>query len=352
MQKSDLRELRKELKKAGTQDGILDWVYSFYVSAENELAWESVRFMTEMDEDEKFRHLAIVGKVLPSSIGKDLLPVQTEQNEALLLFREAYAGDRDKMKEKMSTLRDVLLTQYTHTDPYYAALFRFIYNVPARATDGARLEDGDSVYESLIFAVCPAKLSAPALGYNNEEVTNLHRRWTIGAPAVGFIYPSFNDRSEDRNETALYIKKGVSDEILRAIFDLKENAENAEDKKAAWNEVLTETGITSEEAALINESLCKSEEAYLDLNQLKSIAEEAGIDKDKFEKSYTDIIGDKEMPVAAISSDKVEIETDTAKIHVHADKAPFIKTKKIDGVEYILIPADGVLSVNGTAVVY
>ena len=49
MDKNSFAELKKVLRR---DDPPVDWVYSFYVSAENELSWESFRKWLSFDEDE------------------------------------------------------------------------------------------------------------------------------------------------------------------------------------------------------------------------------------------------------------------------------------------------------------
>jgi hypothetical protein len=44
------------------------------------------------------------------------------------------------------------------------------------------------------------------------------------------------------------------------------------------------------------------------------------------------------------------VKTDSVVLKVPSDKAQLIETRKINGRDYILIPADGTVTVNGAAV--
>ena len=348
MQKTDVKELRKYLKKAPNQDGVIDWLYGFYVS-EGEVVCENIQKYYNYTEEEKFRLLDIVNKTISASIGKDIFPVHTEQNEAILNYR---IGDTEEVLPDLQAFRDVILSQYSSNDPYFATVARIIYDAPVKASDGAILEDEHNSYDAIVFSISPAKLSSPALGIDDGTVTDLVRRWTIGTPVCGFLYPSFDDRGPNLNEVALYMKKHAGEDLLRGLFEIEEETPDSDEQKKMWNDILTEVGITSEEASTINELVCElsEENAFLGKNELKKVVEEAGVDSDKFENVYESIAGDTELPSSVIANAKIEIKTDSAKIQMDADKAAFVKTKKIDGIEYVIIPLDGVLTVNGASV--
>ena len=351
MQRSDALELRRELRKAPNQEGIIDWVYGFYVTADHEVAWESVRKFYSLEDEEKFRHLALINRTLSPSVGIDLFPVPVRQNEELAALKEAWNGDEEETLDILSSFRDAVRMGFPHTDPYYAVLTHFTYSVPVKASDGAVLEDGGAVYDALLLSLCPAKLSAPALGFDEGTVENLRRRWVIGAPCAGFLYPSFSGRCEDRNEAAFFMKKDAGHDLFKSLFTMQEEVVMPDELKSGWNSILTEVGVSAQSASLINESLCESEAASLGKKELRKIVEEAGSDGERFEEEYENVAGERELPVKAISSPKVEVKTDSARIQVPAEKAAFIKTQIIDGVEYILIPVDGKVTVNGTEII-
>ena len=82
------------------------------------------------------------------------------KNEALLELRHTEGRNTEEFED----FRNLLLSGYAHTDPYYATLARIIYDVPAVSADGRRLEDGDQVYEALLFSVCPVIMLLPVCG--------------------------------------------------------------------------------------------------------------------------------------------------------------------------------------------
>ena len=349
MERSDLKELRKIIKNETAPD----WVYGVYVDAENQVSFETVMRLADMEDAEKFRHLNLFNRVLSTRIGLESFPVKLkEQQLPLLQLRKAGAEELEVFEE----FRDHLLTHYRHTDPYYATLVRIAYDVPARAEDGRRLEDGDRVYEALLLAICPASLSKPVLGYDVDHVGELDRRWQIGNPACGFLYPSFDDRGEDRNEVMIYSKTPDREEYLNGLFGVteKESPVGVKAQKGIFSTLLGQMDPTLKEAVAFSESIVEhaamQEEPELRREDLKKLIGESGTDTEMFDEIYEDTVGETPIAIAAVAESSVSVCTDAVTIRVSADKAQLIETRRINGRDYILIPADGTVTVNGSAV--
>ena len=146
MQKSDVRELREALNKAVKDGGMIDWVYGFYVDSDNRAVWEDIKKFYDFREEEKFRHVSILKRVISTGIEKELFPVKTEQAADLIDIRGAWPEGREEIIEGVKTLKECVMAQYPHTDPYYTTVTHLVYDVKGRASDGAMLEDEAAVY--------------------------------------------------------------------------------------------------------------------------------------------------------------------------------------------------------------
>ena len=264
----------------------------------------------------------------------------------LILTLQNGAGHEEILQE----FAGHVISSYTHTDPYLAVCARITYDVPGMSSDRRKLEDGEVVFQSILFAICPAKLSSPALGFDDAEgVSELSRRWTIGAPVEGFLYPSFNDRIGDLSEVLYRSKKEISGELFAEFF----NAElpyTAKMQKEAFNTLMDSLNVSVESAAVLQEDLAHLDAediSVLEKNDVKKLAERCGIETEHFDESFDDIIGTIPLDIAAIRENAIVVVTDSATIKVPAEKSRFIKTRLIDGVSYILIPVDGAVLVNG-----
>lgn len=352
MEKSDIKELRKAVK---SKESVIDWVYGLYVNSENEVVFENISRLSDMDEDEKFRHMTMFGRILNPNLGRDNFPILIDEQQGMLL---SLRGERKELQD-FEEFRDLLLANFEHTDPYYAAVARIVYDVPTKTKDRRTLDDSEYVYESLLCCICPSKLSAPSLGLADDRVRELDRRWTIGNPKRGFVYPAFNDRMEDRNQVLIFSKEPDNEDFFRSLFKVQEDLQvvGAKTQKNLFSGLLTQLNIGVEDAAAISEGLVEhaAEEESGDIltkTDLKRIAESAGVKVDdrKWDESYDDSIGDTPLAVDALADKHVTVKTDSVMIKMPYDKASLIATRTIDGRDYLLIPADGAIEVNGAVV--
>ena len=96
MRKQDVKELRKIIKR--DDSAIIDWIYSLYVSPENELRYEALERLGNMEDSERFRHVKIINNVLSTALGKRTfsVPLKFQQEELLLLRKNV--SDKDNLK--------------------------------------------------------------------------------------------------------------------------------------------------------------------------------------------------------------------------------------------------------------
>lgn len=347
MQKSDLKELKKAIK---SENPPFDWIYRAYVSADNSLLWKERRTYAELNSDEEFRHKEIVSKLLTGTIGKNLIvpDLNAQQTDiADVLFGGA------EEDEFCASLIEKLLKSYAHTSPYYAVAIHVVMDVKAKAKDGTKLEDGENTFESLLFAICPAALSKPALGYESESgVKELTRSWTIGAPTDGFLYPSFNDRMCDRNETVLKSRNGEAEGFFKELFDVDIPASENEQKEAFSNFMDT-IGADIESASSVQKEIASydtSEGDEMDKQAVRRMIRKCGIDDKDFDEAYDSTVGGMTLTHEALASSSVCVSAGYSMLKIPTDKSGLIITKEIDGTKYICVPADGTVTVNGIPV--
>lgn len=352
MEKTDVKEIRKAVK---AKENCIDWIYGVYVNTENEVVWEHVDSLRNQDEAEQFRHTAMFAKVLSPHFGRDSFPMKLETQQDMLLSLRTEKKELPDFRD----FRDLLLSAYPHTDPYYAVLARVIYDIPVKTKDKRSLDDSEYVYEAVLCCICPSKLSVPALGLKDDRVAELERRWTIGNPKCGFLYPAFDERNEDRNEVLLYTAEPDAEAFLQALFQPADGIQPVGPKmqKELFQAFLSRLSIGVEDAAAIAEGIAEhaarddtAEE--LSRQDVVAIAESAGVrlDEDTMDEAYEDTIGTTPILTDALIDKNVTVRTDSAQIRLPAARSQIVETRTIDGRDYILIPADGTIEVNGVSV--
>ena len=345
MDKNNLAEIRKALRKDHPP---VDWVFSFYVTPENEIAWKSFRKYASLDQDEQFRHKDIFKKALSGAFGKELASVALpEQAPELFGLRELEQEDPDLLNAFASDVA----ASFDHTNPYYAMLARITYDVPAMASDRRRLEDGEVVFQSLLFAICPAQLSKPALGYSDTDgVAELSRRWTIGAPTEGFLYPAFADRIGDLNEVLYRAHKEISPGLFKMFFGDAEKPVTAKEQKEIFNSLMDAMDVTMESASLLQNDLANlaaEEVTVLEKETARGLAERCGITTENFDETFEEVVGDVPLTITALLEKSVTIATDSATIRLPADRAQLVRTEMLGKILCLVLPVDGAILVNG-----
>ena len=387
-----------------------------YVSNENEVVWEAEEDFQVLEEERQNRIRDILKELLSTAVTVKTHPAAVEQNLDLYglvrgtgagtaadiyddeaFFEEAYnkeqqenrdgeekieemawdgtslqredGGDPSGAKGKKAgsvsgenVLRELqkdVLEAYTHTDPYYALAAEIIYDVPGRAEDHEDMFDAsDETYTALLGAICPAKLSKAALGYSDQMVGQLERRWEIFKPAAGFLYPSFRDRATDLSEAVFYTKTPGNEPVLYRIFSVREEdvPETKNEKKENLAELLSEAELSLEEAAIVTESIQEmaeeNPEAVLGNREIAHILQEDTEAEDDFLADLYQKSEGPEMPVSVAAEKKIRIKTESCEVSIQTDHAELIREEMIEGVRYICVPADGDVTVNGIHTVY
>ena len=356
MLETDIKELRKAVKATDT---VIDWIYTLYVNSENKVLWEQTGKFGNMEEAELFRHQNLFAKSLSPSLGiRSFSRTLAVESPELLALRKASGRD----PEEFAFIRDALLENYSHKEPYYVYIAKIAMDIKAKGSDRQALEDGSDVYEAVLFGLCPAKLETPSLGFDEDHVGELPRHWRIKAPVHSFLYPSLNERQEDRYEVMMQGDEPENDPLFDLLFEPLPlpHPTGQKEQKERFSDLLTRLDAPVDAVAAATEAImdkrCDKERAVYQLEKedVADIVRNCGIEADDadFDEAYEAAIGDAELTLGAPSDSYINIKTDAGSIKIPADKAELLKTRTIDGRDYLLIPADGLILVNGVSAVF
>ena len=382
MIKQDFSELRRAL---GYERLVIRRIFHMYVSNENEVIWQAEDDFQVLEEERQNRIRDILKELLSTAVTVKTHPAEVEQNLSLyhvltgggaedpaMWLQEQpdeslqgepgmVSGKTEDEENQIRTIEDLqkeVLESYIHTDPYYALAAEIIYDVPGKAEDKQEMFDAsDETFTAFLAGICPAKLSKAALGYSDEFVGQLERRWEIYKPTVGFLYPSFRDRATDLSEAVFYTKTPKEEPVLYRIFEVREEdiPETKNEKKDNLAELLSEAELTIEEAAAVTESIQEmadeNPESMLGRQEIVHILQEnTQADTEVLTESYEEVIR-QEIPVTVAAEKKIKIKTESCEVSIQTDHAELIREEILDGVRYICVPADGAVTVNGICTV-
>ena len=246
MNKKEISEIKKQFTPSHCA---ITRICGCYVDGEKEKKTQiQERFLT-LPEEEMFKYFDIFRKTLSGTLGKNLVnmefPAESEDyggTQAFLMsLKESQLSDPNLLNE----FYDKVITSYDYGENYLILLIHSAYDIPGKSTDGLEMEDAsDEVYEHILCAICPVKLSKPGLSYQAElnEFHDRIRDWIVEMPEIGFLFPAFNDRSTDIHNILYYTKNaedlrsGFVDEVLGCVLPM-----TAKNQKEIFHTLIEDT---------------------------------------------------------------------------------------------------------------
>lgn len=371
MNKKEVLEIRKQYTHEKCS---ITRICGCYVDGEKEKKAQMKEMFLSLPEEEMFKYFDIFRKTLSGTLGKNLVnmefPMETEDfggTQAFLMsLRESQLNDPNLLNE----FYDKVIESYDYGENYLILLIHSVYDVPGKTTDGLEMEDAsDEVYDHILCAICPVKLSKPGLSYQ-AETNSFHDRirdWIVELPEVGFLFPAFNDRSADIHNILYYTKNpedlrsSLVDQLLGCVLPL-----TAKNQKETFQTIIEDTlgsDCDYETIRNIHENLHemmeeKKEEAdplVLDKTDIKNLLAGSGVQPEKledFEKHYE---ASAPEPVPFMASNiantrKFEVKTPDVIVQVNPARSDLVDTRIINGRRCIVIEINDAVEVNGIPV--
>ena len=370
MNKKEISEIKKLF---ANENSVISTICGCYVDGDKNKKSMMREAFLSLPQDEMHKYMAIFRKCMTGTLGRNILNMEfadaatevTVSQQKLMDLRDSELKD-DAVLE---TFYDEIIANYNTADNYLILLVYGVYDVPGRTSDGIEMEDAsDEIYKHILCCICPVKLSKPGLSYNSEQ-NGFHERirdWVVDMPAMGFLYPAFNERSADVNSILYYSSKA---EELK--FDFVETVlgctlpMTAGGQKETFQAIIQDTlgdecefevvkEIHEQLTELIEEK--KDDETPLELGrkEVVNLLAASGVDNRKIEELENNFEeaagGSMTQPLLAsnvASTRKFEIKTPDVVVQVKPDRTDLVETRMIDNVPYLLITLSDSVQVNG-----
>ncbi len=370
MNKKEISEIKKLF---ANENSVISTICGCYVDGDKNKKSMMREAFLSLPQDEMHKYMAIFRKCMTGTLGRNILNMEfadaatevTVSQQKLMDLRDSELKD-DAVLE---TFYDEIIANYNTADNYLILLVYGVYDVPGRTSDGIEMEDAsDEIYRHILCCICPVKLSKPGLSYNSEQ-NGFHERirdWVVDMPAMGFLYPAFNERSADVNSILYYSSKA---EELK--FDFVETVlgctlpMTAGGQKETFQAIIQDTlgdecefevvkEIHEQLTELIEEK--KDDETPLELGrkEVVNLLAASGVDNRKIEELENNFEeaagGSMTQPLLAsnvASTRKFEIKTPDVVVQVKPDRTDLVETRMIDNIPYLLITLSDSVQVNG-----
>lgn len=371
MNKKEISEIRKLFTK---DDRRIDSLAACYVSIEKEKTFVIKEALSSLSEEELQYHLGIFNKALGGTLGKNLInmefPLDAEFGEGQQKFLLNLRDSGLKEEEILEKFFDLIIANYPSSDKYYIVVIHGNYDVPGKGKDGLAIEDASEIiYEYLLCAICPVKLSKAALGYDSDanRIGERVRDWIVEAPEKAFLFPAFNDRGPDIHSMLYYTKKAeeLFPEFVEAVFGTASPL-SPETQTETFNSLITE--MLGDEVSLeIVQRVQENISEVIELNkevpapveltpyEMKELLGKSGVESEKlnnFEETFKSVAGENATIIADNLSvaKQLKIKAPDIEIKVKPERASLISHKMVDGVLSIVIPVGEGVEVNGIVV--
>lgn len=372
MNQKELREIRKRFTL--DRDSI-SHVYGCYVNAAKDIVARMDMSMGLMEQEEAELYLKLLKKSISGTLGKNLLDIEfstkqvedSDEHRLLQALRQSHLRDED-MRELF--YKRVIESLDFGDDSYVILLATDSYDIPFKGHDDEIWEEGSNeVFDYIICCICPVKDAKASLRYFAEEQNfrGASSGHVLGNPELGFMFPSFDDRSTNIYN-ALYYSRGLVDihhEFIDGIFNVEKSPMSAGAQQHAFTDVLCES--LGEDCSLdvvkavhgqIRQQLLVHKESKdpevpeLFVEDLDDVLKHSGVPEEKvevFNEACRKEFGDQSIlnPINVMESKKFEMKTPEVKITVDPEYTYLITTQEIDGSQYLLIPAGEGVTVNG-----
>ncbi len=371
MHEKEIAELRRHLRPDRVSPGAL---YGCLVNEKKEIVTAFRQPLSVTSQDDLGALLTTMRKVLSGTPDKNLLTLpftnsQVMDSDVHRLFMDL-RDPTPRGAEAVNALFGKIAETAVMDGPYMILLLQDVYDVPAYAKDGEK-EESESVFSYALTALCPLKETKPALGFlpGENAFKSLSSQNVIAPPAVGFLFPSFDDRTANIYDVLYYTKDTSSNhpEFIESVLEMTVPMP-ADEQKETFSDLLSaslDTDCSLKVALNLTDAFREQLEDYktsgeeearpvVTKSKVSALLRESGVAEERvaaFSEKYEEQFGKAALPPQnLLGSRQIEVDTPDVQIRVNPDRSDLIGTRTIDGVRYILIRAENGVEVNGMRV--
>ena len=366
----EISEIRRHLRRDRSN---MTAIYGCYVNDNKEIISEFRQSTGIMPENEGDKYFALLRRTLSGPIGRNLIDItfktsqvaSSPEHKLLMDLRETQLKDDELRRSFYQKVIDSVVLESS----YLILLGYDTYDVPFKSRDDAFQKDNsDETYSYILCSICPVKQTKGGLHYIPEEQTFHDGAGSqmISAPALGFLFPAFDNRSTNIYNALYYTHdvKTSQDALIETLFNAPV-PQPAEEQKKTFEALLTTS--LGEECSLdvvqtvhdqLRERIALHKEAkvpeplMIAKADVKEVLAACGVSEEhlsKFSVDYDEAFGfEADLHPRNIIDDKhFELKTPDVVIKVDPTRNDLIETRVIGGVKYIMICADEAVEVNG-----
>ena len=369
MNDKEIAELRRRFRADKTS---ISRIRGAYVNEKREIISEmdqSVAMMTETETDEI---LSLLKKTLSGKVDTNLIDIhfttqqvmESPQHKLLCNLRETALQDDELIHSFYKKIIDSLEIEGN----YMILLAYDCYDVFTYRKDGNKDDESSEMFRYILCCVCPIKMAKPSLSYYVKEncFRNVVADSVISPPALGFMFPAFDNRSSNIYNALFYTRspKESHQNLIETLFCVQPPKPAAEQKKSF--EALLSTAVAEQCSLDVVQTVHEQLRQCIDMHKESKVAEPLLISKEqvkaalstcgvseshvaKFSVEYDEVFGFEAQlhPKNIINNKQFVINTPDVTVKVNPERSDLIETRVIGGTKYLMICVDDNVEVNG-----
>ena len=372
MNEKEVAEIRRRFNPQKTN---ISRIQGCYVNEEGKILTEFSQPLVTLLEEETQAVLTLLKKALSGTLDKNLINLEFpnaeiiggQKHKNLLSLRDSALNDTEALH---SLFENIVSSVRLHESYIIIAGFD-TYDVFRYTEDGKREDDSEEQFGYFVCAVCPLKLTKPALSFTayDNAFHSIAASSAISSPELGFMFPAFDDRAANIYGTLFYTKDSSIDrsETVNALFSA-ELPMPADSQKDNFDTILTRSlgdqcdiemvkGVNSRISDMLTEHKEQKnpDTLTLSLDDISDILRSCDASNDKIEAfaaKYGEIFGEKTRLSARniVDPRHFSVNMTDVSIRVNPEKSGLLSTGVIDGTRYILVRAEEAVEVNGITI--
>ena len=373
MNKKEISEIRRRFKPDKSS---ISRVRGCFVNDAKEIISHFDQSFGQLSEEECEMILNNLRKTLSGDPGKTLYNIEFdtdqvgkgEEHKLLMTLRKSSLSD-NKAVEKLYAK---IIESYQVEGSFLILLASDAYDVPYRSADGERLSDAsDEVFSYFLCSVCPVKYTKPTLGYITQDsaLKCLKPNCTVSNPEIGFMFPSFDDRSTNLYGALFYTKDSSdSHELFTHTIFNQRIPMPAGVQQTTFESILVDTlgeDCSYHVVQAIQSRLNQMVEAhqisedpdplFLRSSDVVEVLDDCDVTEDHVEAFTREFDrffgkGGAVNPANIAHTGQTKLSLPDISVSVKSDCSHLVETRVIDGVPYVLIRADEGVEVNGVQI--
>ena len=364
MNKKDLATLRRRFAPDKNDISI---IRGCFVNEKREIVSTFSKSPISLPESEAEHYLSAFKKTLGGAAGRNQFSIPVHTDDPAGQFLRQLQSSELTDEKAVNKLFQTIINGLEIDGSYLILAMHDAYSVPYRKSDehAERPDFSDTIFNYILVSICPVKLTKPLLTFfrDDRDFHTVEPDLAVGSPALGFMYPAFEDGGADVN-SALYYTKDPADlhaDFIDAVFQAAA-PESGADQREAFYGVLADTlddGITFNVVQGLHEAISsqlserKSSAAPLEVSrgEIAGLLGASEKEQKAFDEAYLEQFGAVGMEATTVvEPKKFVIETENATIQVDPSRSDLVEMKRIDGRRFILIAVEGEATVNGVEV--